>query len=236
MAGDALERLDRIAHRLRRECPWDREQDARSIVPHTVEEGYELADAAARDDTAAMRDELGDVLFQVVFLALLLEERGEGDLAAVADGCTEKLIRRHPHVFGEADAETSGEVLANWDRIKRTEEGREPGLFADVPENLPALLLARKLQRRAGTEATAAEAAPAVREAADRLVTVAASGSSGAPTATDAERAATEEAVGELLFAAVAAARALRVDPELALRAASERFREQAQADSRPPG
>nr|MDP9277354.1 nucleoside triphosphate pyrophosphohydrolase [Actinomycetota bacterium] len=133
----AVERLDETTRRLRRECPWDREQDERSIVPHTVEEAYELADAAERRDDARMLDELGDVLFQVHFLALLLEERGAGDLAAVAEGCREKLIRRHPHVFGDAEADSAGQVLRNWDRIKQEEEGRggagEP--FVDVPEN-----------------------------------------------------------------------------------------------------
>ena len=107
MAGDhsaaALVRLDEVTRRLRVECPWDREQDARSIVAHTVEEAYELADAALAGDDAKLLDELGDVLFQVVFLALLLEERGAGDLAAVAEHCRAKLIRRHPHVFGEVE-------------------------------------------------------------------------------------------------------------------------------------
>ena len=102
--AEALERLDRITRRLRRECPWDREQDERSIVTHTVEEAYELADAAARADDEKLRDELGDVLFQVVFLSLLLEERDAGSLGAVADTISEKLIRRHPHVFGDAEA------------------------------------------------------------------------------------------------------------------------------------
>src|SRR3954471_1151460 len=99
----ALLRLDEVTRRLRRECPWDREQDERSIVPHTVEEAYELADAAASGDDAKLLDELGDVLFQVYFLSLLLEERGAGDLGRVAEGITEKLIRRHPHVFGESE-------------------------------------------------------------------------------------------------------------------------------------
>src|SRR3954453_21073172 len=119
----ALLRLDEITRRLRRECPCAREQDERSIVPHTVEEAYELADAAAGGDDAKLLDELGDVLFQVYFLALLLEERSAGSLAEVADGVREKLIRRHPHVFGDRSAETAGEVLRNWDRIKREQEG-----------------------------------------------------------------------------------------------------------------
>jgi MazG family protein len=203
----ALVRLDEITRRLRRECPWDREQDERSIVPHTVEEAYELADAAAGGDDAKLLDELGDVLFQVYFLALLLEERGAGDLTAVAESMAQKLIRRHPHVFGEAEAETAGEVLRNWDRIKREEEGRgaeDP--FADVPENLPALLYARKMQRRAASAGLAGEEA-----------------SEGMP---DPElRDAAERWIGEALFSLADMARRLRVDPELALRAAADRFR-----------
>src|SRR3984885_6098221 len=144
----AIARLDEITHRLRRECPWDREQNERTIVPHTVEEAYELADAAERGDDAKLLDELGDVLFQVHFLSLLLQERGAGDLTAVARHVTEKLIRRHPHVFGETEVADAAEVLRNWDQIKSTEPGREPGIFGEVPENLPALLHARKLQRR----------------------------------------------------------------------------------------
>src|ERR1700690_919563 len=137
-AAASLTHLDQITRRLRRDCPWDREQDERTIVPHTVEEAYELADAAQRRDDSKMRDELGDVLFQVHFLSLLLEERGAGDLAQVADHCTEKLIRRHPHVFGETEARTAREVLRNWDQIKQTEAGREQGIFGEVPENLPS--------------------------------------------------------------------------------------------------
>src|SRR5690348_18151550 len=138
-AGDAVARLDELTRRLRRECPWDRDQDERSIVPHTVEEAYELADAAARGDDAKLLDELGDVLFQVHFLALLLEERGAGSLADVAEHIHAKLVRRHPHVFGSVEVDGAGEVLRNWDAIKRTEAGREPGLFGEVPENLPEI-------------------------------------------------------------------------------------------------
>ena len=232
---DSLDRLDQITRRLRRECPWDREQDERSIVPHTVEEAYELADAAARGDDAKLIDELGDVLFQVHFLALLLEERGAGDLAAVAEGMSAKLIRRHPHVFardergkadpgtpgGEAEdvpgsysrAETAGEVLRNWDQIKRDVEGRgsaaEP--FADIPENLPGLLYARKIQRRA--------ASAGLGELED-------AGEAGDAAA----RQEAEHWIGEALFALVDIARRLRVDPELALRAAADRFRERLDA------
>ena len=144
----ALAALDDLTRRLRRECPWDREQDERSIVPHTVEEAYELADAAQSGDDEKMLDELGDVLFQVLFLSLLLEERGKGDLAAVADHCRLKLIRRHPHVFGEREAETAADVVRNWSQIKRDEEqGGDP--FGHLPETLPATIYAKKVLKRA---------------------------------------------------------------------------------------
>jgi XTP/dITP diphosphohydrolase/tetrapyrrole methylase family protein/MazG family protein/ATP diphosphatase len=210
-ATEALARLDAITRRLRKECPWDREQDERTIVPHTVEEAYELADAANRRDDAKLLDELGDVLFQVHFLSLLLEERGAGDLAEVADHCREKLIRRHPHVFGEVHAESAGEVLRNWDKIKHREAGREPGMFGEVPQTLPAPLYARKVQRRAVSGGFEIEPL-SVR---DRL--------SELEEADDPD--ARFDALGELLFAVIDIARRQRVDPELALRAATDRFR-----------
>jgi uncharacterized protein YabN with tetrapyrrole methylase and pyrophosphatase domain len=144
----ALERLDEITRRLRRECPWDREQDERSIVPHTVEEAYELADAAHSGNDAKLLDELGDVLFQVYFLSLLLEERGQGSLAEVAEHCRQKLIRRHPHVFGDRAADTAGEVVRNWNEIKREDE-RGGEIFGDIPATLPSTLYAKKILKRA---------------------------------------------------------------------------------------
>jgi len=146
--GEALLELQRLTERLRRDCPWDREQTARTIVPHTVEEAYEVGDAALGGDDEKLLDELGDLLFQVYFLALLLEERGAGDLQQVAQRVHEKLVRRHPHVFGSVEARTAGRVRENWERIKSEQEGRE-GIFHDGPEALPALLYARKVQRRA---------------------------------------------------------------------------------------
>ncbi|HEY0343182.1 MAG TPA: MazG nucleotide pyrophosphohydrolase domain-containing protein, partial [Solirubrobacteraceae bacterium] len=148
-------------------------------------------------------------LFQVHFLALLLEERGAGDLAAVAEHCRQKLIRRHPHVFGDVQADSAGEVLRNWDAIKAGEPGREAGIFGDVPENLPALLYARKLQRRAATAGLGERA----------------------PAPDPARRDADFDEIGERLFAVVDEARRLRVDPELALRAAAQRFRDAMQPE-----
>jgi XTP/dITP diphosphohydrolase/tetrapyrrole methylase family protein/MazG family protein/ATP diphosphatase len=237
-AGEALRALDEVTRRLRRECPWDREQDERSIVPHTVEEAYELADAAHSADDAKMVDELGDVLFQVYFLALLLEERGKGDLSAVAHGVTEKLIRRHPHVFereGETieslptRAETPAQVKENWDAIKRTEARSSDDPFAGVPEMLPALTYARKLQRRAagGTDRDDPLAVlERLREAVDRTSdAVAAEGpdlEAQEQTIHGSDR--LYEGVGELLFRAVELARSLQVDPEIALRRSTSRL------------
>ena len=271
-SAEAVGRLDAITRRLRTECPWDREQDERSIIPHTVEEAYELADAAEAGDDAKLLDELGDVLFQVHFLSLLLEERGAGDMAAVAEHCRSKLIRRHPHVFGSGEhssgasaagpvagedsssSQAAGEeptpappaveasesssldadaVLGQWDRIKREVEGQgEKELFADVPENLPALLWARKIQRRAANRAgeaalspSALEAAGRAREALAELEAEAAEGADAGPTTSSETREAIERALGDALFSIVDAARQLRCDPELALRAAASRYR-----------
>jgi MazG family protein len=210
----ALRRLDELTRRLRRECPWDREQDERSIVPHTVEEAYELAAAAYGDDDAKLLDELGDVLFQVHFLSLLLEERGAGSLGEVAEHVHAKLVRRHPHIFGEVEVDSAGEVLRNWDAIKKTEPGREPGIFGEVPENLPGPLYARKVQRRAASSGFDFEHVPFDAVAGELAELEAAE--------TPDDR---FHEVGDVLFAAVNVARKLKVDPELALRAASERFR-----------
>lgn len=221
-AAEAIVALDELTRRLRVECPWDREQDERTIVPHTLEEAYELADAANRRDDGKLLDELGDVLFQVHFLSLLLEERGAGSLADVAEHVRQKLIRRHPHVFGETEVANAGEVLKNWDAIKSTEEGREPGIFGEVPENLPSALYARKVQRRAASTGFDMEDVPydAVAGQLEAL-----------ESATD--RDARFTAVGDLLFAAINVARKLKVDPEIALRSSADRFRARVEAAER---
>ncbi len=215
-AAQALLDLQRLTERLRRECPWDREQTARTIVPHTIEEAYEVADAALAGDDAKLLDELGDLLFQVYFLALLLEERGAGDLEKAARLIHEKLVRRHPHVFGEVEARTAARVRENWETIKREQEGRE-GVFHDVPGTLPALLHARKVQQRA--RAVGFEY-PDVAGAGGDLDAELRERKADLP---EPERRAEE--LGDVLFAAVNVARLLGVDPELELRRASERFR-----------
>ncbi|HEY6960652.1 MAG TPA: nucleoside triphosphate pyrophosphohydrolase [Gaiellaceae bacterium] len=214
--ADALVGLQELTERLRRECPWDREQTAQTIVPHTVEEAYEVADAALAGDDAKLLDEIGDLLFQSYFLALLLQERGAGDLAAAARLVHEKLVRRHPHIFGDVQADESEHVRRNWERIKRDQEGRE-GIFHDVPEALPALLYARKVQQRAKSvgfeypdlDGAIADLDDEIRELKE-------------------DYAAHE--LGDVLFAAVNVARKLDVDPELELRAAAKRFRSRVEA------
>ena len=210
--AEALLELQQLTERLRRECPWDREQTARTIVPHTVEEAYEVADAALAEDDAKLLDELGDLLFQVLFLSLLLQERDKGDLEAVTRNVHAKLVRRHPHVFGDVVADSSGAVRRNWETIKREQEGRE-GVFHDVAEALPALLYARKLQQRAravgfeypDVQGALADLDDEVRELKEDL---------------------DPSELGDVLFAAVNVARKLDVDPELELRLAARRFRD----------
>jgi MazG family protein len=210
--SEALLELQQLTERLRRECPWDREQTARTIVPHTVEEAYEVADAALADDDAKLLDELGDLLFQVFFLALTLQEKDYGDLEAVTRGVHAKLVRRHPHVFGDAVADSAADVRQHWEKIKREQEGRE-GVFHDVAEALPALLYARKLQQRAravgfeypDVQGALADLDDEVRELKEDL---------------------DPSELGDVLFAAVNVARKLDVDPELELRLAARRFRD----------
>ena len=178
-------------------------------------EAYELAAAAHSGDDGKMVDELGDVLFQVHFLSLLLEERGTGSLAQVAEHVHAKLVNRHPHIFGEVQADSAGQVLQNWDQIKKGEAGREPGIFGDVPENLPGPLYALKTQRRAASTGFDFDHVPY-------------DGVTGELEELEAAKTREEtfHEVGDVLFAAINVARKLKVDPELALRAAADRFQE----------
>jgi XTP/dITP diphosphohydrolase/tetrapyrrole methylase family protein/MazG family protein/ATP diphosphatase len=196
-------------------------------VPHTIEEAYEVADAALAGDDAKLEDELGDLLFQTYFLALLLEEREAGSLESVARRIHEKLVRRHPHVFGEVEARTPGRVRENWERIKAEQEERE-GIFHHVPETLPALLYARKLQRRAAAvEFEYPDAAGALADLEDELRELrAAIWDADEPVPESEPDPRVFEELGDVLFAAVNVARKLNVDPELALRAMAKRFAE----------
>jgi MazG family protein len=244
LLGQELVSLKRIVDVLRVECPWDREQTPRDIIGYTIEETHELADAVAAGDLRAEHGELGDLLLQVVLLSLMLDEQGAGDLASVAHDIEVKLIRRHPHIFADAVAETPKDVKDRWERIKVEQEGRQ-GIFHDVPAGFPALLYAKKLQQRAASVGfdwdSASEAFPKIaeehaelaelfHEAAEAQTAAAAGpvvpGAGDGPRLADPHRAdprVTHE-VGDLLFATVNVARLLHVDPELALREAGKRF------------
>ena len=223
--ADALVELQELTERLRRECPWDREQTARTIVPHTVEEAYEVADAALARDDEKLLDEIGDLLFQCVFLSLLLQESARGDLETAIRRVTAKLIARHPHGFGGEAAASAGAVRRRWEQIKREDEGRE-GIFHDVPEGLPALLYARKVQLRAkavGFEYP--DLAGAVADFEDELRELREELPARDPPSDTAPDQRIAAELGDVLFALVNVARWLNVDPELELRAASKRFR-----------
>lgn len=197
-------------------CPWDIEQDFASIAPYTIEEAYEVADAIERNDMAALRDELGDLLLQVAFHSRMAEQAGHFSLQDVIDGITQKMIRRHPHVFGEGTRREDGH--AQWEAIKaaeRAEKEPDPSALAGVAIALPALLRAEKLQKRAvRTGFDWPDSDGAIAKIVEELDEV-----QGA--ATQAER---EEEVGDLLFAVVNLARHLKVDPEVALRAGNAKF------------
>lgn len=197
-------------------CPWDAEQTHASLAPHLLEESHEVLAAIDAGDREAIRDELGDVLLQVVFHAQIAADDGAWDVDDVAQRLIDKLVRRHPHVFGEVAVSGADEVLVNWEQIKTDEKGGEAqGLEDDIPGSLPALARASKVQRRAagfGFDWRTREVAIAkLREEIDEL-----------EAATTPEEA--ESELGDVLFAAAAVARRIGADPETALRRTTTRF------------
>jgi ATP diphosphatase len=218
--GAEVAALAEVGLRLRRECPWDREQTAQTIVPHTIEEAFEVAEAVAAGE--GLPDELGDLLFQSVFLAQLLEEEGAADLASIARGQADKLIGRHPHVYGDEAARTAAGVVDIWERRKR-EERADQGLFHDLPAGLPALAYATKAQKRAAAVGfDFPDVASALAKLDEEVAELRAD-----PGARE---------LGDVLFAAVAAARALGADPELSLRESARRFRARVEEAARLAG
>ncbi|MDP8916269.1 MAG: nucleoside triphosphate pyrophosphohydrolase [Pseudomonadota bacterium] len=202
-------------------CPWDVEQSFATIAPYTVEEAYEVADAIERGDFDDLREELGDLLLQVVFHARIAEEAGLFGFEDVAQAIVDKLVRRHPHVFGEADARTSDQQTAAWEAIKaaeRASKGRSASLLDDVPAGLPALTRAVKLTRRAGRVGfdwpSPAEVLAKLQEEIAELQAEIDAG--------DVQAA--REELGDLLFVCANLGRKLDVDPEDALRAANAKF------------
>ena len=208
-------------------CPWDLEQNFTTIAPYTIEEAYEVADAIARGDLADLRDELGDLLLQVVFHARMAQEQGAFAFGDVVEAITEKLLRRHPHVFGDADARRPEAVKGLWERIKAEERASKAsqkgtaapdGALAGVPAALPAMIRAQKLQSKAGQvgfdwndpQAVLAK----IREETAEIATA----------LTRGDRSAAGQEVGDLLFAAVNLARHLDQDAESLLRSTNQKF------------
>lgn len=218
----------RTMTRLRRECPWDREQTHHSLVKNLVEEVYEMIDSVARLDNderdwvtySEVEDELGDVLLQVLFHAAIARQEGAFDIDDVAEVLRRKLVRRHPHVFGDVEVGSAGEVKANWDRIKQDEHGDadDESVLAGVPEGMPALYRASKLQNRAAKVGFDWDEPGQVLEKVREELTELEEAIAGSGDVT-AE-------LGDLLFSVVNLSRHLRSDPELALRQAIHRFDE----------
>lgn len=219
--GERLLELVRIQARLRAPdgCPWDAEQTHQTLARHLLEETHELIEAIDADDSDAIREELGDLLLQVTFHAQIASDDGRWDVDDVAQGLVDKLIHRHPHVFGDVEVADADEVLVNWERLKVDEKGAR-AIEDDIPATLPALARAEKVQRRAagwGFEWRSAQSAmAALREEVDEL--------DAAILAGEIDNA--EEEIGDVLFSAVAVARKLNVEAESALRRTIRMFAE----------
>jgi tetrapyrrole methylase family protein / MazG family protein len=236
-AVESLRRLNEIIERLRAPggCPWDREQTHRTLRPYLLEETHEVLDAIDDEDEARLRDELGDVLLQVLMHAAIAQEREDGfDIGDVADTTSAKMVHRHPHVFGDARVEGAPDVVVNWERLKRSEHRSRLSVLDGVPRSLPALAFAQGVQKRPAR--LGFDETPTVQRARSRVATALSRVdeiSRSAPaqarrgedwTAGDKDSLALERSFGELLFAVVGLARQLRVNPEESLRAASGAF------------
>jgi tetrapyrrole methylase family protein / MazG family protein len=217
--GQRLLDLVKVMARLRNPggCPWDAEQTHQTLARHLLEETHELLEAIEGDDPDAIRDELGDLLLQVVFHSQIAAGEGRWDLDDVAEALVRKLVYRHPHVFGEVSVSGADEVLVNWEKLKTAEKGARSGVEDDIPTSLPALARAAKVQRRAaasGFEWRNVEGAlMKLREEVDEL-------------ANTTDPAGAEDEIGDVLFAAVAVARKLGLDAESALRRTTRTFGE----------
>jgi tetrapyrrole methylase family protein/MazG family protein len=207
-------------------CPWDRAQTHRSLRRHLLDEAYELIDAIEEDDPGRLKEELGDVLLQAVFHAQMAADDGVFDIDDVAEVTVDKLIRRHPHVFGDTRADTPEQVYANWERIKSEEKGGHAAIDAEIPRALPALLAAQKVQRRAaGRGFDWAELAGAVDKVREELAELEEAAESRAGQDREGQaKDALEGEVGDVLFAVTALARKLGVDAESALHSTMRKF------------
>ena len=224
-SGEEVARLVALMDTLREQCPWDRAQTHASLMPHLVEECYEVLDALSAldgtgDASGHLCEELGDLLFQIVFHARLADEEGRFDLADVARWVHDKLVHRHPHVFGDVDAESADQVVSNWEAIKKSEKGRR-SVTEGIPASLPALMLTTKLARKARAVGVEPYPTGATGAAAAALEALGRQAAAAAPAADDPLAGQTDglhEQVGELLFAVANLAQRLGVDAEQALR------------------
>jgi ATP diphosphatase len=253
-AAEALQRLLAIMAALRTPqtgCPWDLEQTFETIAPYTIEEAYEVADAISRGDLADLKEELGDLLLQVVYHARIAEEKGAFQFADVAEAVNAKMIRRHPHVFGSEEERAAGAQPGFWSRIKAEEKADKAAerarlspeaaaqtaahgslILADVPVGLPALTRAVKLQDKAAKVGFDwPDLGPVFQKMKEEIAELEEVAFSAAPSAalpesmaTEAQRAAIEEELGDMLFVMANIARHLKLDPETALRAANDKF------------
>jgi MazG family protein len=223
-AGAGFAQLVEIMARLRAQdgCPWDREQTFDTIKPYLLEETYEVMDAIDARDWDGLADELGDLLLQVVFFSQMAKEVGHFEVSDAIAAINSKLIRRHPHVFGEGDAKTADEVVRRWDEIKATEKAastKPKGLLASVPRSLPALMEARQLAgRAAGVGFDWNNVDQVLEKLREELAELEEARKAGSPEALQDE-------IGDLLFVIVNIARFLKVDPEQALRGTNAKFR-----------
>jgi len=226
-SGERFERLLGIMARLRAPggCPWDREQTLATLRPYLVEETYEVLDALERGDWDELAEELGDLQLQIVFQSQIASDEGLFTIDDPLDHIAEKLIRRHPHVFSDGDAETAGEVVQRWEEIKAAEKARKPkpepeSILDEVPRTQPALLEARQIGKKAAKRGFDwPDFEPLLDKLREETAELAEARESGDPDRI-------EDEVGDLLFMAVNIARHLRVDPELALRRANRKFRD----------
>jgi tetrapyrrole methylase family protein / MazG family protein len=216
--GEAFTRLVEIMAQLRAPggCPWDREQTFDSIKPYLLEETYEVLDAIDTRDWKGLAEELGDLLLQSVFFAQMASEEGLFDIRDSLEAINSKLVRRHPHVFGDGTAKTSDDVLRKWDEIKKTEKPQKTGLLTGVPRTLPALVESQQIASRAATAGFDWENVEQVFDKLNEELTELNAASS------QSEK---EDELGDILFVIVNVARFLKVDPEQALRRTNAKFR-----------
>ncbi|MFI3327809.1 MAG: nucleoside triphosphate pyrophosphohydrolase [Rikenellaceae bacterium] len=206
---DAIERILRVMSELREQCPWDREQSFATLRPMTIEEVYELADAIDRGDMAEIREELGDVLLHIVFYCRMAAEQGAFEFADVVDGLCQKLIYRHPHIYGDVEADTPEEVKRNWEELKLKKKGRKSGLLGGVPRGLPAMMKTERILAKVGATGFSSSNVDIWERVESELA-----------------RAKSEGEFGELFFALIEAARSCKVDAEAALESANRGFTE----------